>query len=209
MSAIRRQVEQLDMKMAELQRVVDSQESDAEPIVLDLDDLPFFDDSEPVSLPEPESVSEPVAAAEEVAADEETVADADVAVEPAVAEIEEEPVLEQVMESEQEPEVIEPEQNIVKVAVIDAMTDRQAWRKDMPGTAVRDVRSAISLNDRVLFINTLFGEDPVRFQEVLTCINQMSGLDEAVDYLVGEYPGWDLESDTVYRFMMAVRRKLS
>lgn len=190
MSAIRRQVEQLDMKMAELQRVVDSQESDAEPIVLDLDDLPFFDDSEPVSLPEPGSVSEPVAAAEEVAADEE-------------------PVSEQVMESEQEPEVIEPEQNIVKVAVIDAMTDRQAWRKDMPGTAVRDVRSAISLNDRVLFINTLFGEDPVRFQEVLTCINQMSGLDEAVDYLVGEYPGWDLESDTVYRFMMAVRRKLS
>ena len=190
MSAIRRQVEQLDMKMAEFQQAVDSQESDAEPIVLDLDDLPFFDDSEPVSLPEPESVSEPVVAAEEVAADEE-------------------PVSEQAMESEQEPEVIEPEQNIVKVAVIDAMTDRQAWRKDMPGTAVRDVRSAISLNDRVLFINTLFGEDPVRFQEVLTCINQMSGLDEAVDYLVGEYPGWDLESDTVYRFMMAVRRKLS
>jgi len=188
MSAIRRQVEQLDMKMAELQQAVDSQESDAEPIVLDLDDLPFFDDSEPISLPEPEP--EPVVAAEEAAADEE-------------------PVSEQVMESEQEPEVIEPEQNIVKVAVIDAMTDRQAWRKDMPGTAVRDVRSAISLNDRVLFINTLFGEDPVRFQEVLTCINQMSGLDEAVDYLVGEYPGWDLESDTVYRFMMAVRRKLS
>ena len=207
MSAIRRQVEQLDMKMAELQQAVDSQESDAEPIVLDLDDLPFFDDSEPVSLPEPEP--EPVVAAEEAAADEETVTDAYVAVEPAVAEIEEEPVLGQVMEPEQKPEVIEPQQNVAKMAVIDAMTDRQAWRKDMPGTAVRDVRSAISLNDRVLFINTLFGEDPVRFQEVLTYINQMSGLDEAVDYLVGEYPGWDLESDTVYRFMMAVRRKLS
>lgn len=93
-------------------------------------------------------------------------------------------------------------------AVIDTMTDRHAWRTDMPGTQVKDIRSAISLNDRILFINMLFGQDPMAFQDALTRINQMTSLDEAVAYVVAEHPGWDLQSDTVYRFMMAVRRKI-
>ena len=96
-----------------------------------------------------------------------------------------------------------------KPAVIDSMTARQAWRTDMPGAPVRDIRSAISLNDRVLFINGLFDEDPVVFQEDLTAVNQMTALDEAVNYLVGRHPSWDLESEIVYRFMMALRRKIN
>ena len=97
---------------------------------------------------------------------------------------------------------------VLKTAVIDSMTDRQAWRTDMPGTQVKDIRSAISLNDRILFINTLFGQDPMAFQEALTKINQMQSLDEAVGYIVGVHPEWNLESETVYRFMMAVRRRI-
>ena len=95
-----------------------------------------------------------------------------------------------------------------KPAVIDSMTDRQAWRTDMPGTQVKDIRSAISLNDRILFINMLFDQDPMAFQESLTKINQMSSIDEVVEYIVAERPEWNLESETVYRFMMAVRRKI-
>ena len=93
-------------------------------------------------------------------------------------------------------------------AVIDSMTDKQAWRTDMPGGAVKDIRSAISLNDRILFINILFGQDPMSFQDALTRINQMESLDEVVEYVAAEHPEWDLESETVYRFMMAVRRKI-
>ena len=96
-----------------------------------------------------------------------------------------------------------------KTVVLDAMTARQAWRTDMPGASVRDIRSAISLNDRVLFINRLFGEDPVAFQETLTAVNQMETLDAAVEYLVQKYPLWNLDSELVYRFMMALRRKLN
>lgn len=92
--------------------------------------------------------------------------------------------------------------------VIDAMTDRQAWRTDMPGTPVRDIRSAISLNDRILFINYLFKEDPMAFQNTLSNINTMDTLEEVVEYVRNNYPGWDLESDVVYRFMMAVRRRI-
>ena len=78
----------------------------------------------------------------------------------------------------------------------------------MPGTQVKDIRSAISLNDRILFINMLFDQDPMAFQEALTKINQMVSIDEVVEYIVSERPEWNLESETVYRFMMAVRRKI-
>ena len=99
------------------------------------------------------------------------------------------------------PEVAAP------VPVIDAMIAKQPWRTDMPGSSVRDVRSAISLNDRILFINYLFGEDPMSFQEMLTHLNAMSSFDEAAAYAIAAHPEWDLESDTVYRFMMALRRR--
>ena len=123
--------------------------------------------------------------------------------------IEIEVVATQVVESEvvEGVEMVEPA--TPKQAVIDAMTERQAWRHDMPGSQVRDIRSAISLNDRILFINWLFSEDPMAFQDALTKINQMTSLDEAVAFVTENYPQWDMESDVVYRFMMAVRRKVN
>ena len=83
-----------------------------------------------------------------------------------------------------------------------------AWRKDMPGSTVRDIRSAISLNDRVIFINLLFKEDAQTFVDTLSKINTMETLDQVVEYICAEFPSWDLNSDLVYRFMMAIRRRL-
>lgn len=104
--------------------------------------------------------------------------------------------------------VPEAEETVKPAAVLDVMTDRQAWRRDMPGTEVSDVRSAISLNDRILFIKSLFASDASLFQTTLDRLNGMGSLDEAVAYLIDSFPAWNFESDTVYRFMMAVRRKL-
>lgn len=95
-----------------------------------------------------------------------------------------------------------------KKAVMDVMATKEAWRSDMPGSPVKDIRSAISLNDRILFIRTLFDEDPVIFQDTIAEVNEIATLDEAVDYLKEHNPAWDFDSDVVYRFMMAVRRKI-
>lgn len=95
-----------------------------------------------------------------------------------------------------------------KPTINDKMAADQAWRKDMPGTPVRDIRSAISLNDRVIFINHLFDEDAQAFVDALGKINSMQTLDEVVEFIVSGYPQWDLNSELVYRFMMAVRRKV-
>lgn len=181
MSSIRSQLELLDAKMALLQQAVDSKGEPADPIDLDItdDDLPFADD--PVSIVEPEP--DPV-----------LVADPD-------------PVEEPVLAVDPEPAPV-VQTAPVRPTVIDSMTARQAWRTDMPGTQVKDIRSAISLNDRILFINMLFAQDPLKFHDTLSAINQMTDLDQAVAYLYENNPEWDFESDVVYRFMMAVRRRI-
>lgn len=232
MASIRSQLEMLDAKMAELQNTVGQGEAEAMPIDLDIDDLPETEEVAPVveetvvvedDLPFYDDLTDGPVAEEPVSEEpvvEEPIAEEPIAEEPVVEEpvievpVAEEPVVED--DDDDLPIFADPEpvQEAVpapqkpKTAVIDAMTDRQAWRTDMPGTAVKDIRSAISLNDRILFINNLFGQDPMKFQDALTKINQMASLEEVVEYVETEQPGWNLESDTVYRFMMAVRRKV-
>ena len=223
------EVPETEISVTDVQEVEDVVEPEIEvPVVQDTvdDDLPFDDVpaepaeeqfEEPVEeqLEEPveetfqenveEQVEEPVEVLMEEPA-EEPVMFIEEPVEPVADEDDDLPIF-----AEPEPEPVPqaaPIDSKPRQAVIDSMTDRQAWRTDMPGTPVKDIRSAISLNDRILFINMLFGQDPMAFQDALTKINQMASLDEVVDFVVTERPEWELESETVYRFMMAVRRKI-
>ncbi len=84
----------------------------------------------------------------------------------------------------------------------------EAWRTDRPGPEVKNIRSAIALVDRVIFINSLFGGNAIVYTEVLDKINSMSTLDEVVAFLREKYPDWDMNGEEQYKFMMAVRRKI-
>ena len=218
MASIRSQLEVLDAKMAELQQVVDQEDADVVPIDLDLDDdLQVYPSAEDLTVAEEAVAEEPV---EDVDVSDDDLPFGDFPEEAAPSAEEVPAEVPMVEESDDDlPIFAEPEPVVqaapvlteepkAKTAVIDAMTDRQAWRTDMPGTQVKDIRSAISLNDRILFINYLFNEDPMAFQEALTRINQMGSLDDVTAYVVESFPDWNLESDVVYRFMMAVRRKV-
>ena len=208
-ASIREQLEALENKLIQLQTGVGNEEETGEPIDLDIDDivspepsddLPFYDlpSAEPVSiesvddLPEPESESEP----------EQPSDDLPEFIEPedeAVSEAEQEDIL----RLEEETVPVKP-----RTVMLDRMTARQSWRTDMPGAPVKDVRSAIALNDRILFINVLFNEDPMSFQNAVMKVNSMETLDQVVEWLVMEHPEWDFDSEIVYRFMMAVRRRV-
>ena len=87
-------------------------------------------------------------------------------------------------------------------------TERLPWRLDKPGVAVKNIRSGISLYDRALFIGTLFKEDYALYDKTISELNGLANLDEAVDYLLERFPDWNLKSDIVYNFMMAIRKKL-
>ena len=88
------------------------------------------------------------------------------------------------------------------------MAGKAAWRTDIPGPEVKSLRSAIALGDQVVFINRLFRKDSALYQDTIDRLNAMDSLSEAMDYLSGTFPEWDLDSDDVYRFMMAVRRRI-
>ena len=87
-------------------------------------------------------------------------------------------------------------------------TEHYPWRKDNPGLLVKNIRSGISLLDRAQFIGTLFQEDFSLYDSTIACLNEMDNLDQAVAYVKEHFPQWNLGSDVVYRFMMAVRKKL-
>ena len=227
MASIRSQLELLDAKMLELQQTVDPEGFDADPIELDIDtvepevaddDLPFDDvpeEAETMAAVAVETVVEPEIVEEQDDEEPEEIES------PAEPEVEETPLLQAEPEEEEDDDVLPgifdvpavsyPAAQIapkVKPSVVEVLADKQAWRTDMPGSAVKDVRSAISLNDRIIFINHLFNEDPILFQNVITSINSMDNLDQAVEYLTAEFPAWDMGSELVYRFMMAVRRRV-
>ena len=130
-------------------------------------------------------------------------------------ETEPEPAVEPEPTVEPEP-AVEPEPEIIDLSIdmasLGAKTVPDAknyqWMIDLPGGPVANVISAISLNDRVLFINTLFKEDPALFQNTISEFNKMETVSEAVSYVIANFPDWNLNSEVVYRLMMAVRRKL-
>ena len=226
MSSVRSQLEKLDAKMQEFQQMSDPQGDMAMPIDIDIDESYLSEevivevdlDLPEVQHPEPEAVvedlPEPVAEVEI-----EPVVEPEPEPEPEL-EPEPEPLPEVFPEPEEdddddlplfaEPEsIFEAAQKSPKArkAVLDVMEDKQAWRTDIPGAPVKDILSAISLNDRVQFINVLFNGEPALFQQARAKLNAMESLDQAVEYITSTY-GWDMGSQVVYRFMMAVRRKV-
>ena len=168
-------------------------QTEIEPVEMDLsiDDLPG---PEPVSEPEPAPEPEPVV---------ESVP------EPVVEEIPEpEPVPEPEPEPAPAPEPVPEPAPKPAPAVPRPETERLPWRLDKPGMSVKNIRSGISLYDRALFIGTLFKEDYALYDKTIGELNGLSTLDEAVDYLLDRFPDWNLKSDIVYNFMMAIRKKL-
>lgn len=96
----------------------------------------------------------------------------------------------------------------LKMSVGDMMTETETWRTAIPGTPVKDVANAFSLNDRILFTRELFASDSDLFQDVVSQINAAEDFDSVVAMITDRFPEWKMNSDTVFRFMMAVRRKV-
>ncbi|MBR3500999.1 MAG: hypothetical protein IKO04_06325 [Bacteroidales bacterium] len=201
--ALRAQLDELEDRLqvmvAEIPDQVedDLAEEPAEPEPVEVEPEPMAEpepeptvEPEPVAEPEPEPTVEP---------------------EPVAVELEAEPA-----PAEEPARAVEPEPEIIDLSIdmagMGARTVPDArnyqWMIDLPGGPIANVISAISLNDRVLFINTLFKEDPSLFQQTISAFNGMESISEAVSYVIANFPDWNLNSEVVYRLMMAVRRKL-
>ena len=76
------------------------------------------------------------------------------------------------------------------------------------GTAVEDIRQAISLGDRFLFQRELFAGNGELMQKTLDELNALGSLSEAMDYVLDNFE-WDKESTAVQLFENVLKRRFS
>jgi hypothetical protein len=145
--------------------------------------------------------------------------------EPASAPVVElEPIVEPVVEAEPEPVVIPVEptpQAVVEVApVVETKVVEPAPLVEKPaprpaptqtslfGSAVEDIRQAISLGDRFLFQRELFAGNGELMQKTLDELNGLGSLNEALEYVAENFE-WDKESTAVQLFENVLKRRFS
>ena len=154
--------------------------------------------------------------------------DAPISTEEPVVELEPEPVVEEPAPApilELEP-VVEPEpvvipveptpQAVVEVApvvesapVIEKPAPRPTpTQTSLFGSAVEDIRQAISLGDRFLFQRELFGGNGELMQKTLDEINALGSLSEAMEYVADTFE-WNNESTAVKLFENVLKRRFS
>jgi len=71
---------------------------------------------------------------------------------------------------------------------------------------IADIWSAITINERFLFIRELFGNNPEAFKNTVTQLNGMGSWEMAKNLLATQF-NWDLESAVANDFMNVVRRR--
>ena len=69
----------------------------------------------------------------------------------------------------------------------------------------KELRKALSLNDRFRFRRELFGNSDIRMNETLALIDAMHSYDEAEDYILNDLH-WDLDNPEVAEFMKIVQK---
>ena len=82
----------------------------------------------------------------------------------------------------------------------------------LKGTPVKELRKAIGVNDRFVFINELFRGDEPMYERSIKTINNFRILPEAEYWMERELKiklGWDDSRDIVQHFYQLVRRRFS
>ena len=133
--------------------------------------------------------------------------------EPLEAEEAEEPVVEPVTVTAPAPQPVQSTDNLAPSDTPSAKPTQpakgaQPLQTSLFGTAVEDIRQAISLGDRFLFQRELFAGNGELMQKTLDEINALGSLSEAMDYVLDNFE-WDKESTAVQLFENVLKRRFS
>lgn len=72
---------------------------------------------------------------------------------------------------------------------------------------IDSIKSSLSINQRFMFTNSLFGGDDTVFNEAIEYLDNCSNRAEAFDYIKNNYSEWDTESEEVSEFMELLDKK--
>ena len=125
----------------------------------------------------------------------------------------EEPVVEPVTVTAPAPQPVQSTDNLTPSDTPSAKPTQpakgaQPLQTSLFGTAVEDIRQAISLGDRFLFQRELFAGNGELMQKTLDELNALGSLSEAMDYVLDNFE-WDKESTAVQLFENVLKRRFS
>ena len=120
----------------------------------------------------------------------------------------EEPAVEPVVEPEAAPQPEMKVEPAVEVKVAQPAPRAVPQQTSLFGTAVEDIRQAISLGDRFLFQRELFAGNGELMQKTLDELNALGSLEEAMDYVADNFE-WDSDSTAVQLFENVLKRRFS
>ena len=119
--------------------------------------------------------------------------------------IEPESMVEPIVEPAPTPE---PEIKVEPVVVPQPAPRPMPTQTSLFGSAVEDIRQAISLGDRFLFQRELFAGNGELMQKTLDELNALGSLNEAMDYVLNNFE-WDKESTAVQLFENVLKRRFA
>ena len=71
---------------------------------------------------------------------------------------------------------------------------------------ITNIKSAIGIGDRFLFIRELFNKNSELYEETINKLNMLSSFDDAKDYLLSNFE-WNENNETVNSFFAIIKRK--
>jgi hypothetical protein len=107
------------------------------------------------------------------------------------------------------PDTVQPPARELNEKLREPLKEVAQKLQDVP---IRDLRKAIGINDRYLFINELFSGDEAMFERSVKTLNQFSILPEAEFWMQRELRiklGWKDDNPLVRQFVQLVRRRFS
>ena len=72
---------------------------------------------------------------------------------------------------------------------------------------ISSIENAVTLNQRFMFVNTLFGGDIDLFNKTINKLDAMDQMSDADEYLKNHFKSWDSEEDDVKEFMGIIIRR--
>ncbi len=74
---------------------------------------------------------------------------------------------------------------------------------------IEDIKKSLSINQRFMFVNTLFNGSEEAFDRTVEHIESVSNSEEAISFLTHKFSNWDHDSEEVAEFLQLVKRRHS
>ncbi|MCA6074218.1 hypothetical protein [Fulvivirga sedimenti] len=74
---------------------------------------------------------------------------------------------------------------------------------------IEDIKKSLSINQRFMFVNTLFNGSEEAFERTVEHIESVSNSEEAISFLTHKFTNWDHDSEEVSEFIQLIRRRHS